>query len=33
VENDAGGGPEAVWPEKNEKIPEVAKVNNDHIFI
>jgi hypothetical protein len=33
VENDVGGRPEAVYPEKNGKIPEVAKVNNDQFFL
>jgi hypothetical protein len=28
VGNVVGGRPEAVYPEKNAKIPEVVKVNN-----
>jgi hypothetical protein len=28
VGHDLGGRPEAVYPEKNAKIPEVVKVNN-----
>jgi hypothetical protein len=27
VGNDVGGRPKGVWPEKNAKIPQVAKVN------
>jgi hypothetical protein len=28
VGNDVGRRPKGVWPEKNAKIPQVAKVNN-----
>jgi hypothetical protein len=33
VGHDLGGRPEAVYPEKNAKIPEVVKVNNYPYFI
>jgi hypothetical protein len=31
VGHDLGGRPEAVYPEKNSKIPEVVKMNNYQI--